>query len=93
MSEIYKNANFQIETYTGPGSYQPGGFTVVTSTGPSLLLNAIVVQTSGGYNAYAKNITSNQFTIQVYSSGGTEVLSGTNLTNIVFTVFEFGYGY
>jgi hypothetical protein len=93
MAEIYKNANFQIETFAGPTSYLPGGFTVVTSTGPSLLLNAIVIQTIGGYNAYAKNITTNQLTIQVFTSGNTEVASGSNLTAVTFTVLEFGYGY
>ncbi len=93
MTEIYKNANYQIETYTGPASYQPGGFTVVTATGPSLLLNAVVLQATDGYNAYAKNITTNQYTIQVFTSGGTEAVSGTNLTAVVFTVQEFGYGY
>lgn len=93
MSEIYKNANFQVENFAGPASYQPGGFTVVTSTGPSLLLSAIVQQTSGGYNAYAKNVTTNQFTIQVFTSGNTEVASGTNLTAVIFTVQEYGYGY
>jgi hypothetical protein len=93
MAEIYKNANFQIETFAGPASYLPGGFTVVTSTGPSLLLNAIVQQTTGGYNAYAKNITTNQLTIQVFTSGNTEVASGSNLTAVIFTVLEFGYGY
>lgn len=93
MAEIYKNANFQIETFAGPTSYLPGGFTAITSTGPSLLLNAVVLQASGGYNAYAKNITTNQLTIQVFTSGATEVASGTNLTAVIFTVQEFGYGY
>jgi len=86
----YNEVPFWIEDYTGPSSYIPGGFTVTTKTGPTLLLDVAIIQTTGGYNAYATNITNNQFTIQVFTSGGTEVTSGTNLTTITFKALEFG---
>ncbi|MGB9815702.1 MAG: hypothetical protein ACPLVI_07150 [Thermoplasmata archaeon] len=85
-----KQAQFTIETYTGPASYIPGGFTVTTVVGPSVLSYAYVIQTTNGFDGFVKAITGNSMTIQVYTSGNTEVASGSNLTTVVFTVLEFG---
>lgn len=85
-----KQSEYTVETYTGPASYQPGGFTVTTVIGPTNLNYAYVIQTSNGFNGYVKGYTGNSMTIQVFTSGNTEVASGSNLTAVVFTVLEYG---
>jgi hypothetical protein len=90
VSTALKQAQFTIETYTGPASYIPGGFTVTTVVGPTVLSYAYVIQTSNGFDGFVKGFTGNSMTIQVFTSGNTEVASGSNLTTVTFTVLEFG---
>jgi hypothetical protein len=90
VSTALKQAQFTIETYTGPASYTPGGFTVTTVVGPTVLSYAYVIQTTNGYDSFVKGFTGNSMTIQVFTSANTEVASGTSLTAVTFTVLEFG---
>ena len=90
VSTALKQAQFTIETYTGPASYIPGGFTVTTVVGPTVLSYAYVIQTGNGFDSFVKGFTGTSMTIQVFTSGNTEVASGSNLTTVTFTVLEFG---
>ncbi len=79
-----------LETYNGPDSYVTGTGFVVTASGPSVIDSAVAINSSLGYISEVAAISGNNMTIKVYTSGDTEVTSGTNLTPVVITILEQG---
>ena len=77
-----------IDTATGPASYATGGFTV-TVDGLTNVEKAVVIA-GGGYTAEVTSISDNTLTIVVYSSAGTEVTAGTDLSGVTFVIIALG---
>jgi len=74
-----------------PSSYPAGGFTVTISS-LSLVEFVLSAYSSGGYIVEAiPSGTSNVVTVRIYSSGGTEVASGTDLSAETVTLVTVGY--
>lgn len=89
MIQINNAPRTVIEDYTGPASYIPGGF-VVTSVGPSTINTAKAVTTTDGYGSEIAAISGAELTIKVFTSGNTEVASGTDLSTVTVSVLEQG---
>jgi len=75
----------------GPSSYSTGGFDVTISE-LSEVINAIVVA-SGGYTAEIDwaNSSGNTLRVKLYSSAGTEVTAGTDVSSVYVYIIAFGW--
>ena len=76
-----------VET-TGPSSYTIGGFEV--EVGDLSVVEHAIVNVGGGYTGEVVNKDMNKVTIKVYSSAGTEVSAGTDLSSVNVTVVAWG---
>ena len=77
-----------VET-TGPSNYTTGGFDV--QVGELTIVEHAIVQLGGGYIGEVAGKNGNTITIKAYTSAGTEVTDGTDLSSVNVTIIAFGH--
>lgn len=72
----------------GPSSYATGGFNIEISDLAKVDI-AYVANVTGGYTGEIAEINGNVVKVKVYSSAGTEVSAGTDLSGVTVKIMAY----